>query len=32
VATKILGIRVLDHVVFGEADYFSFADSGCLQD
>ena len=24
-AAKILGIRVLDHVVFGETEYFSFA-------
>ena len=29
-AAKILGIRVLDHVIFGEADYFSFADAGIL--
>jgi DNA repair protein RadC len=31
-AAKILGIRVLDHVVFGESDYFSFADAGLLGD
>ena len=31
-AAKILGIRVLDHVIFGEMDYFSFADSGILAD
>lgn len=31
-AAKILGIRVLDHVVFGESDYFSFADAGLLAD
>lgn len=31
-AAKILGIRVLDHVVFGETDYFSFADAGILAD
>jgi DNA repair protein RadC len=31
-AAKILGIRVLDHVVFGESDYFSFADAGILAD
>lgn len=29
-ASKILGIRVLDHIVFGENDYFSFADAGLL--
>ncbi len=29
---KILGIRVLDHVIFGETDYFSFADAGILAD
>jgi DNA repair protein RadC len=29
-AGKILGIRVLDHVVIGHDDYFSFADSGLL--
>ncbi len=31
-AGKILGIRVLDHVVLGHEDYFSFADAGLLQD
>ncbi len=31
-ASKILGIRVLDHIIFGETEYFSFADAGCLQD
>jgi DNA repair protein RadC len=31
-AAKILGIRVLDHVIFGEMDYFSFADAGILAD
>jgi DNA repair protein RadC len=31
-AAKILGIRVLDHVIFGAAEYFSFADSGLLAD
>jgi DNA repair protein RadC len=31
-AAKILGIRVLDHIVFGDTDYFSFADSGILAD
>jgi DNA repair protein RadC len=30
-AAKILGIRVLDHVICGEAEYFSFADAGLLQ-
>jgi len=30
-AGKILGIRVLDHIVFGHNDYFSFADAGLLQ-
>ena len=29
-AAKILGIRVLDHVIFGSTDYFSFADAGIL--
>jgi DNA repair protein RadC len=29
-AGKILGIRVLDHVVLGHDDYFSFADAGLL--
>jgi DNA repair protein RadC len=27
-AANILGIRVLDHIVFGESDYYSFADAG----
>ncbi len=31
-AGKILGIRVLDHLVLGHDDYFSFADAGLLQD
>jgi DNA repair protein RadC len=31
-AAKILGIRVLDHVIFGSTDYFSFADAGILSD
>lgn len=31
-AGKILGIRVLDHIVFGHNDYFSFADAGLLQE
>jgi len=29
-AGKILGIRVLDHIIIGDDDYFSFADSGLL--
>lgn len=29
-AGKILGIRVLDHVIVGEEAYFSFADCGLL--
>ena len=29
-AAKILGIRVLDHVIFGSTDCFSFADAGLL--
>jgi DNA repair protein RadC len=29
-AGQILGIRVLDHVVLGHEDYYSFADSGLL--
>jgi DNA repair protein RadC len=29
---KILGIRVLDHIVLGFNDYYSFADSGQLQE
>jgi DNA repair protein RadC len=31
-AGRILGIRVLDHVIVGENDYYSFADSGLLSD
>jgi len=30
-AGRILGIRVLDHVILGHEDYFSFADSGQLE-
>jgi DNA repair protein RadC len=30
-AGLLLGIRVLDHVICGESNYFSFADAGCLQ-
>jgi DNA repair protein RadC len=29
-ASKILGIRVLDHIIIGESDYYSFADTGML--
>lgn len=29
-AGQILGIRVLDHIVFGDSDYYSFADAGQL--
>jgi DNA repair protein RadC len=29
-ASKILGIRILDHIVFGQDDYFSFADAGLI--
>ena len=29
-ASKILGIRVLDHIIFGLSDYYSFADAGLL--
>lgn len=29
-AGKLLGIRVLDHIIIGEDTYFSFADSGLL--
>jgi DNA repair protein RadC len=31
-AGNILGIRVLDHIVLGHDDYYSFADSGLLSD
>jgi proteasome lid subunit RPN8/RPN11 len=31
-AGEILGIRILDHIVFGHKDYFSFADAGCMQE
>jgi DNA repair protein RadC len=30
-AGKILGIRILDHVIIGHESYFSFADSGLLE-
>jgi DNA repair protein RadC len=29
-AGSLLGIRVLDHIVVGQSDYFSFADAGML--
>jgi DNA repair protein RadC len=29
-AFKLLGIRLLDHIIIGESDYFSFADAGLL--
>ena len=29
-AGQILGIRVLDHIVLGHNDYYSFADAGLL--
>jgi len=31
-AGRILGIRVLDHIILGYEEYFSFADAGQLQD
>lgn len=31
-AGKILGLRILDHIILGHEDYFSFADAGQLQD
>ena len=31
-AGSILGIRVLDHIILGHDDYFSFADAGLLLD
>jgi DNA repair protein RadC len=31
-AGQILGIRVLDHIVFGHEDYYSFADAGLLNE
>jgi DNA repair protein RadC len=31
-AGKILGIRVLDHIVLGHDDYYSFADAGFLNE
>lgn len=31
-AGKILGIRILDHIVLGNDDYFSFADAGLIDE
>jgi DNA repair protein RadC len=31
-AGKILGIRVLDHIILGHDDYFSFADAGLISE
>jgi DNA repair protein RadC len=31
-AGRILGIRILDHIILGHDDYFSFADAGQLQE
>jgi DNA repair protein RadC len=31
-AGQILGIRVLDHIILGHDDYYSFADAGLLSD
>ena len=31
-AGRILGIRVLDHIIVGHDEYFSFADAGLLTD
>jgi DNA repair protein RadC len=30
-AGKLLGIRVLDHIIIGSEDYYSFADSGLVE-
>lgn len=29
-AGKILGIRILDHIIIGESEYFSFADAALI--
>jgi DNA repair protein RadC len=29
---KILGIHILDHIIAGDSEYFSFADAGLLQE
>jgi len=31
-AGEILGIRVLDHIIIGDVDFYSFADAGLLTD
>lgn len=31
-AGQILGIRMLDHIIIGEEDFYSFADSGLLNE
>jgi DNA repair protein RadC len=31
-AGRILGIRVLDHIIVGETDFYSFADAGILSE
>jgi DNA repair protein RadC len=31
-AGSVLGIRVLDHIIVGETDYYSFADAGILSE
>lgn len=30
-ASKIMGIKFLDHVIIGDEDYFSFSDAGLLE-
>lgn len=30
-AGEVMGISVLDHVIIGDPDYFSFSDAGCLK-
>lgn len=29
-AAKLLGIRMLDHIIIGDGNYFSFADEGLM--
>jgi DNA repair protein RadC len=29
-AGRILGVKILDHIIVGDEDYFSFADAGLL--
>jgi len=31
-ACQVVGIRVLDHVIIGSGNYFSFADAGLIED